>query len=82
MLNKVQSKLVVVTLYRIWINKDPYFSQLKIWCHLAYKKRTLSDELEDKSDRCLFVGHPKEVLDINSTTLRNKSCLFQSIRSS
>ena len=82
MLNKVQSKSVVVTSYRVWTNKDPYFSHLKIWGYPAYKKRTLSNKLGAKSDRCLFVGYPKEILDISSTSCWNKSCLFQSIQSS
>ena len=82
MLNKVQSKSVKVTPYGIWTNKEPYLSHLKIWGYLDYRKRTLSDKLEAKYDRCLFVGYPKEVLDISSTTLKNKICLFQSIQSS
>ena len=79
MLNKVQSNSVVVTPYGIWTNKDPYISHLKIWGYQVYKKRSLSDKLEVKSDRCLFTGYPKEILDIISTKLWNKRCLFQSI---
>ena len=60
MLNKVQSKSVEVTSYEIWTNKDPYLSHLKIWGYLTYKKRNLSNKLETKSDKCLFVGYPKE----------------------
>ena len=80
MLHKVQSKSVAVTPYGIWTDKDPYFSHLKVWGCLAYKKRPLSDKLEAKSDRCLFVGYPKEILDITSTKLWSKSCLFQGIQ--
>ena len=67
MLNKVQFKSVVVTSYGIWINKDPYFSHLKIWGYSTYKKRSLSDKLDAKSDKCPFVEYPKEILDISST---------------
>ena len=67
-LNRVLTKSVEVTPYGIWINKDPYFSHLKVWGYLAYKKRTMSIKLEVKSYRCLFVGYPKEILDIRSTT--------------
>ena len=35
MLNKVQSKSVVVTPYGIRTNKDPYFSHLNIWDYPA-----------------------------------------------
>ena len=80
MLHKVQSKSVTITPYGIWTDKDPYFSHLKVWGCLAYKKRTLSDKLEAKSDRCLFVGYPKEILDIISTKIWSKSCLFQGIQ--
>ena len=40
----------------------------------------MSDKLEANFDRCLFVGYPKEILDIISTKLWSKSCLFQSIQ--
>ena len=84
MLNKVQLKSVEVTLYEIWTNKNPYLSYMKVWgCH-AYVKRTISDKLEARFDKCLFVGYlkKKKQEDINSTTLWNKGCLFQSILSS
>ena len=59
----------MVTSYGIWTNKDPCFSHLKIWGYPTYKKRPLLDKLEAKSERCVFVGYPKEILDINSTKL-------------
>ena len=40
----------------------------------------MSDKLEANFDRCLFVAYPKEILDIISTKLWSKSCLFQSIQ--
>ena len=61
---------------------EPYLSHLKVWGYLAYKKKIFSDKLDTKSDRCLFIGYPKEILDISSTTRWNRSCLFQSIQSS
>ena len=33
---------------------------MKIWGCPAYVKRTISDKLEARSDKCLFVGYPKE----------------------
>ena len=66
----------MVTLYGIWTNKDPYFSHLKVWGCPAQKKQTLSNKLEVKSDRCLFIGYPKEIFDISSIKLWHKSCVF------
>ena len=57
-----QSKSVEVTPYEIWTNKKPYLSYMKIWGCPAYVKRTMSDKLEAKSDKCLFVGYPKETM--------------------
>ena len=82
MLNKVQSKLVTVTSYDIWINKEPYLSHLKVWGYATYKKRLLLDKLEAKYDKCLFIGILRRQLDIGSTTLWNKFFLFKSIQSS
>ena len=80
-LNRVPSKSVEVTPYEIWTKKKPYLSYMKIWGCPAYVKRTISNKLEAKSDKCLFVGEKKH-WDINSTTLWNKGCLFQSMLSS
>ena len=35
---------------------------MKIWGSLAYVKRTISDKLKAKSDKCLFLGYPKEII--------------------
>ena len=61
-LNRVTSKSVEVTLYEIWTNKRPYFSHMKIWGCSTYVKRTISDKLEAKSDKCLFVRYPRETM--------------------
>ena len=61
-LNRVSSKSVEVTPYEIWTNKRPYFSHMKIWGIPAYVTQTISDKLEAKSDKCLFVGYPKETM--------------------
>ena len=82
MLNKVQSNSVAVTPYGIWTNNEPYISHMKVWGYPTYKKRNLSNKLEAKSDMCMFVGYPKEIWDISSTTFWNKRWLFQSIQSS
>ena len=59
-LNRVPSKSVEVTPYEIWTNKKPYLSYMKVWGCLAYVKKTISDKLEARSDKCLYVGYPKE----------------------
>ena len=61
-LHKVPSKSVEVTPYEIWTNKKPYLSHIKVWGCPAYVKRTISDKLEAKSNKCLFVGYPKETM--------------------
>ena len=35
-------------------------SYLRIWGSEAYVKRQISTKLEPKSDKCVFVGYPKE----------------------
>src|SRR6516165_4455936 len=59
-LNRVPSKSVEQTLYEIWTGKKPSFSYMKIWGCEAYVKRLDSQKLQPKSDKCLFVGYPKE----------------------
>ena len=44
----------------MWTRKRPGLSFLKIWGCEAYVKRQASDELASKSNKCLFVGYPKE----------------------
>ena len=61
-LNRVPSKSVEVTPYEIWINKKPYLSHMKVWGCPAHVKRIISDKLEAKSNKCLFVRYPKETM--------------------
>ena len=35
---------------------------MKVWGCPAYVKRTISNKLKVKSDKCLFVGYPKETM--------------------
>ena len=60
LLNRVPSKSVDATLYEIWYGKKPILSYLRIWGYPAYVKYIESDKLEAKSDKCLFMGYPKE----------------------
>lgn len=40
--------------------KVPCLSFLKVWGYEVYVKGLLSDKLAPKSDKCLFIGYPKE----------------------
>ena len=59
-LNRTPSKAVEKTPYELWTGKVPKLSFLRIWGCEAYVKRLLSDKLSPKSDKCFFVGYPKE----------------------
>ena len=61
-LNRVPSKSVVKTPYEMWTGKTPSLSFLKIWGCEVYVKQLQSDKLTPKSDKCMFVGYPKETL--------------------
>ena len=61
-LNRVPSKSVDKTPYEIWTAKSHSLSFLKIWGCEAYVKRLQSDKLTPKSDKCIFVGYPRETL--------------------
>ena len=61
-LNRVPSKSVDKTPYEIWTGKTPSLSFLKIWGCEAFVKHLQSDKLAPKSDKCIFVGYPKETL--------------------
>ena len=59
-LNRVPSKSVERTPYEIWIGKRPSLSFLKIWSCEDYVKCLTSDKLTPKSEKCIFVGYPRE----------------------
>ena len=61
-LNRVPSKSVAKTPYEMWTGKCPSLSFLKIWGCEVYVKKLISDKLTPKSDKCVFVGYPKETL--------------------
>src|SRR4051812_39136015 len=46
----------------MWIGKKPSLSFLKIWGCEAFVKRLQSDKLTAKSDKCIFMGYPRETL--------------------
>ena len=59
-LNRVPTKTVQKTPYEMWTGKRPSMSFMKIWGCEAFVKRLDSDKLGPKSDKCNFVGYPKE----------------------
>ena len=42
--------------------KKPKFSFLKVWGCDAYVKKLQPDKLEPKSEKCVFIGYPKETV--------------------
>ena len=61
-LNRVPSKSVDKTPHEMWTGKSPSLSFLKIWGCEAFVKKLMPDKLTPKSDKCIFVGYPRETL--------------------
>ena len=61
-LNRAPSKSVETTPYELWFGKKPKLSFLKVWDCDAYVKKLQPDKLEPKSEKCVFIGYPKETV--------------------
>ena len=61
-LNRAPSKSVETTPYELWFDNKPKLSFLKVWGCNAYVKRLQPDKLEPKSEKCVFIGYPKETI--------------------
>ena len=59
-LNRAPSKTVEMTLYELWFGEKPKLSFLKVWDYDAYVKKFQPDKLKPKSEKCVFIGNPKE----------------------
>jgi hypothetical protein len=59
-LNRALSKFVEMTPYELWNGKKTNFSFLKIWGCEVYVKCLQPNKLDPISDKCVFVGYPKE----------------------
>ncbi|KAK9008737.1 hypothetical protein V6N11_075620 [Hibiscus sabdariffa] len=59
-LNRVPSKPVQKTPHEMWTGKSSNMSFMRIWGCKAYVKHQMSTKLEPKSQKCTFVGYPKE----------------------
>ena len=61
-LNRASSKSVEMTPYELWFSKKPKLSFLKVWGCDSYVKNLQPDKLEPKSEKCVFIGYPKETV--------------------
>ena len=61
-LKRAPSKSVEMTPYELWFAKKPKLSFLKVWGCNAYVKKLRPDKLEPKSEKCVFIGYPKETV--------------------
>src|SRR6266496_6452876 len=61
-LNRAPSKSFETTPYELWFGKKPKLSFLKVWGCDAYVKKLQPDNLESKSEKCVFIGYPKETV--------------------
>ena len=46
--------------YELWFGKKPKFSFLKVRGCDAYVKKFQPGKLKPKSEKCIFIGYPKE----------------------
>jgi hypothetical protein len=61
-LNRAPSKSIERTPYELWHGKKLTLSFLRVWGCEAYVKKLQPDKLESKSEKCIFVGYPRETL--------------------
>ena len=61
-LNRAPSKSVETTPYELWFGKKRKLSFLKVWGCDAYVKKLQPEKLEPKSEKCVFIGYPKETI--------------------
>ncbi|GKA92010.1 retrotransposon protein, putative, ty1-copia subclass [Tanacetum coccineum] len=61
-LNIVPTKKVSKTPFEMWKRKRPSLGHIKIWGCEVFVRREAQDKLEAKSEKCLFIGYPKESL--------------------
>ena len=61
-LNRASSKSVETTPYELCFGNKPKLSFLKVWRCDAYVKKLQPEKLEPKSEKCVFIGYPKETI--------------------
>ena len=60
LINRTPTKAVEKMSYEIWTGHRPNMSFLIIWGCESHVKKLTSDKLAPKTDKCLFVGYPRE----------------------
>ncbi|GJZ61494.1 retrotransposon protein, putative, ty1-copia subclass [Tanacetum coccineum] len=66
-LNMVPTKKVDKTPYELWYGKVPNLSYLKVWRYEALVKRDTPDKLQQRFVKCIFIGYPKETMEISGS---------------
>ena len=61
-LNRASLKSIETTPYELWFGKKPKLLFVKVWGCDAYVKKLQPDKLEPKSEKCVFIGYPKETV--------------------
>lgn len=61
-LNKCPTKSAEKTPHELWFGKAPKLGFLRIWGCEAYVKKLTRDIQAPKSDKCYFIGYPKETV--------------------
>ena len=51
-----------MTPYELCFGEKPKLSFFKVWDCDAYVKKFQHDKLEPKSEKCVFIGYPKETV--------------------
>ncbi|KAI3739156.1 hypothetical protein L2E82_29553 [Cichorium intybus] len=59
-LNLVPTKKVAKTPHEMWTGKVPSLAHIKVWGCEAFVRRDTSDKLAERSERCYFIGYPKQ----------------------
>ncbi|GKD49688.1 retrotransposon protein, putative, ty1-copia subclass [Tanacetum coccineum] len=59
-LNLVPTKKVSKIPFEMWKGKCPSLGHIKIWDCEVFVRREAQDKLEARSEKCLFIGYPKE----------------------
>ena len=62
MLKRAPSKSIEMTSYELCFGKKPKLLFLKVWGCDTYVKGLQPDKLEPKSEKCVFIGFPKETV--------------------
>ncbi|KAI3723576.1 hypothetical protein L2E82_35254 [Cichorium intybus] len=59
-LNLVPTKKVAKTPHEMWTGKVPSLAHIKVWGCEAFVRRETQDKLAERSERCFFLGYPKQ----------------------